>query len=42
MIAWPDADDAGHGFARCAATLARQAGAATVRVVTLFNGLPKG
>ena len=42
MTVWPDADEAGAGFASHVARLAREAGAASVRIVQLPDTLPKG
>ena len=39
---WPDADAAGRGYADTVAHLARDAGAAAVRIVTLPDDLPTG
>tara|TARA_R110000868_G_scaffold313316_6_gene574310 strand:- start:3649 stop:5511 length:1863 start_codon:yes stop_codon:yes gene_type:complete len=39
---WPDADEPGQAYARDAAQCALQAGAASVRLTELPNGLPKG
>ncbi len=39
---WPDADDAGHKYAQTVAKLCQDAGAASVRIVQLPDGLPKG
>ncbi|MCL4683218.1 DUF927 domain-containing protein [Myxococcota bacterium] len=42
VTAWPDADEPGAKYAADVARLAREAGAASVRVVALPEGLPKG
>ena len=42
VVIWPDADEAGATYARDVEALAREAGAANVRVVELPVGLPKG
>lgn len=42
VTVWPDADEPGAKYAADVARLAREAGAASVRVVTLPEGLPKG
>ena len=39
---WPDADDAGHSAAREVANLAKAAGAATVRILTVDPRWPQG
>ena len=39
---WPDADDAGASYADTVARLARDAGAASVRIVALPDDLPAG
>ena len=39
---WPDADEPGAGFADTVARLAREAGAASVRIVQVPEGLPQG
>ena len=42
VTVWPDADEAGAGFADTVARLAREAGAASVRIVQVPEGLPQG
>jgi uncharacterized protein (DUF927 family) len=42
VTVWPDADQPGRGFAKSVAQLARGAGAAAVRVVTIPDGVPEG
>jgi len=42
VTVWPDADEPGRDYARNVAQCALQAGARSVRLVTLPDGLPKG
>ena len=42
MVIWPDNDDAGQRYAQQVATLCQQAGAASVAVVQVPEGLPAG
>lgn len=42
VTVWPDADEPGAGYAADVARLVAEAGAASVAVVTLPDGLPKG
>ena len=42
VVIWPDADEAGATYAEDVEALAREAGAADVRIVELPVGLPKG
>jgi hypothetical protein len=42
VVIWPDADEPGTRYADVVAEMARQAGAASVRVVKLPAGLPAG
>ena len=42
LVIWPDNDEPGAAYAREAAMLALKAGAASVRIVDLPDGLPEG
>lgn len=42
VVVWPDADDVGRGFARKVASLALEAGAASVGIVPVPGELPEG